>query len=424
MPNEESTARGAMTAAVFIFLAVLLVCPGMLLCVPSWSFRFFETGTIVLVTAGAALLFPQRVMAVCDHLPRGLLIAGGVLLGIGVWHGVRHTGQYNAAETGELFLTVAVPFAVCVFARELKRLLPWYLTLFWLIDVVLGFVQYYGLHWFLFGLPGNINWNAAFLAVTAPFAILTAWKWCPSEENWSVNSFWRIGTLLLVAGTTVWQIALTDSRGTLLGVAAAGALWIFLKLKHRGRRLTLFAVLSVALIGSVWFTFFAPHGRILENLSRDERVFLANTTMSMIAEQPEIGFGAPSFEQEYLAFRRPEYFSMRHSAVRVDHPHNHLLYIAAGFGILGLLNLDDGAALHGDAAVLVITEFHDHCIAVDVDHDAVETGSSQNSDSDCKSRQHGGLFFFLLPLRADHKEIERAKDDDHIDNRTETGKTG
>ena len=55
MPNEESTARGAMTAAVFIFLAVLLVCPGMLLCVPSWSFRFFETGPIVLVTAGAAL---------------------------------------------------------------------------------------------------------------------------------------------------------------------------------------------------------------------------------------------------------------------------------------------------------------------------------------------------------------------------------
>jgi O-antigen ligase len=337
MPNEESTARGAMTAAVFIFLAVLLVCPGMLLCVPSWSFRFFETGTIVLVTAGAALLFPQRVLAAYDHLPRGLLIAGGILLGIGAWHGLRHSGQYNAAETGELFLTVAVPFAVCVFARELKRLLPWYLTLFWLIDVALGFVQYYGLHWFLFGLPGNINWNAAFLAVTAPFAILTAWKWCPTEDNWSVNSFWRIGSLLLVAGVTVWQIVLTDSRGTLLGVAAAGALWAFLKLGHRGRRLTLFAVLALALVGSVWFAFFTSHDRILENLSRDERVFLANTTMSMIAEQPEIGFGAPSFEQEYLNFRRPEFFSMRHSAVRIDHPHNHLLYIAASFGILGLL---------------------------------------------------------------------------------------
>ncbi len=337
MPNEEPITRSTKTAAVFIFLAVLMVCPGMLLCVPSWSFRFFETGTIVLVTAGAALLFPQRVLAVYDHLPRGLLIAGGILLGIGVWHGLRHSGQYSATETGELFLSVAVPFAVCVFARELKRLLPWYLTLFWLIGVVLGFVQYYGLGWFLFGLPGNINWNAAFLAVTAPFAILTAWKWCPSEENWNVNALWRNGTLLLVAGVTVWQIALTDSRGTLLGIAAAGALWVFLKLGHRGRRLTLFAVLALAIVGSVWFAFFTSHDRLLENLSRDERVFLANTTMSMIAEQPEIGFGAPSFEQEYLAFRRPEFFSMRHSAVRIDHPHNHLLYIAASFGILGLL---------------------------------------------------------------------------------------
>ena len=336
MPNEVPITRSTKTAAVFLFLAVLMVCPGMLLCVPSWSFRFFETGTIVLVAAGAALLFPQRILDVYDHLPRGLLIAGGILLGIGVWHGLRHSGQYSAAEMGELFLSVAVPFAVCVFARELKRLLPWYLTLFWLIDVVLGFVQYYGLHWFLFGLPGNINWNAALLAVTAPFAILTAWKWCPSEENWSVNALWRNGTLLLVAGLTVWQIALTESRGTILGIGAAGSLWVFLKLGHRGRRLTLFASLTAVIVGSLWFAFIIPHDRILENLSRDERVFLANTTMNMIAEQPEIGFGAPSFEQEYLRFRRPEFFSMRHSAVRIDHPHNHLLYVAASFGVLGL----------------------------------------------------------------------------------------
>ena len=337
MPNEESTTRSAMTAAAFIFLAALLVCPGMLLCVPSWSFRFFETGTIVLVTAGTALLFPQRVLSAYDHLPRGLLIAAGVLLGIGVWHGFRHTGQYSAAETGELFLSVAVPFGVCVFASELKRLLPWYLTLLWAIDVALGFVQYYGLHWFLFGLPGNINWNAALLAVTAPFTILTAWKWCPSEWNGAANSVWRIGSAGLVIGVTSWQIGLAESRGTMLGIAAAAALWVFLKLGHRGRRMTLFAVLAIALVGSVWIAFFAPHGRILDELSRDERVFLANTTMNMIAEQPEIGFGAPSFEQEYLRFRRPEFFSMRHSAIRVDHPHNHLLYIAASFGILGLL---------------------------------------------------------------------------------------
>ena len=331
MPNEESDSRSAVTAAAFIFLAALLVYPGMLLCVPSWSVRFFETGTIVLVSAGAALLFPKRILSMYDHLPRGLLIAAGVLLGIGAWHGIRHAGQYNAAETGELFLSVVMPFCACIFARELKRLLPWYLALIWLIDVILGFIQYYGLHWFLFGLPQNINWNAALLAVTAPFAILTV-------RRRIRNAACGIAAIIAITGVTIWQIALTESRGTLLGIAAAGSLWSFLKLRRRGlRRLALFSVLTAAIIGSLWFAFFAPHGRILDELSRDERVFLANTTMTMIAEQPEIGFGAPSFEQEYLRFRRPEFFSMRHSAVRIDHPHNHLLYVAASSGILGLL---------------------------------------------------------------------------------------
>ena len=337
MPNEDSTSRSAFTAAAFILLAAMLVCPGMLLCVPSWSFRFFETGTIVLVATGAALLFPQRVMFLREHLPHGLKIAAATLFFIGLWHWIRHAGQYNAAETGELFLTALFPFCVCIFAREIRRLLPWFLTAFWLIDAILGFIQYYGLHWFLFGMPGNINWNAALLAVTAPFAILTAWKWSPSERNWTANSIWRIGSGGIVAGVTIWQIALTESRGTVLGIAAAGALWAFLKAGRRIRHIALFAVLTLTIVGSLWFSFFAPHDPILEELSRDERVFLAGTTVNMIAERPKLGFGAPSFEQEYLRFRRPEFFSMRHSAVRVDHPHNHLLYIAAGSGILGLI---------------------------------------------------------------------------------------
>ena len=337
MPNEEKSSRSAVTAAAFILLAVLLVCPGMLLCVSSWSFRFFETGTIVLAIIGTALLFPQRILALRDHLPRGLIIAGGTLLAIGLWHGLRHAGQYNAAETGELFLTAVVPFCICIFAREIKRLLPWYLTLFWALDVVLGFIQYYGNGWFLFGLPQNFNWNAAFLAVTAPFAILTAWKWTPSEWNWTVNSFWRIGTLLLVAGVTVWQIALTSSRGTVLGILTAGGLWVFLKLGQRGRQRILFVVLTLTIVGSLWFAFIVPHDRISEELSRDERVFLFHTTLGMIGERPKLGFGAPSFEQEYIRFRTPEFYSMRHSAPRIDHPHNHLLYVAASFGILGLL---------------------------------------------------------------------------------------
>lgn len=337
MPNEESSSRKTVAAAGFILLAFMMVSPGLLLCAPSWTFRFFETGTIVLAATGISLMFPRRVLSLRDHLPRGLLIAAGTLLAIGLWHGIRNAGRYNAAETGELFLTALFPFCVCVFAREIRRFLPWCLTFLWLIDIVLGFIQYYGLHWFLFGLPQNINWNASFLAVSAPFAILTAWRRSPSGRNRSANSLWRIGSAVFVVAVTLWQIALTESRGAILGILAAGALWGFLKLSQKGRRVTLFAGLTLAIVGSFWLAFFAPHDRILEQLSRDERVYMANTTVDMIADRPNFGFGAPSFMQEYLRFRTPEFFAMRHSAATVEHPHNHPLYIAASFGILGLI---------------------------------------------------------------------------------------
>ena len=331
MQNGNTSSRNTAAAAAFILLASMLVRPGWLLCVPSWWIFFFGTGTIVLASAGTALLFPRRTLSVLDHLPRGLTIAAGTLLAIGIWHGIRHAGLYSADETGELFLTAVFPFCICVFAREIRRFLPWYLTILWLIDVILGPVQSCcGPEKFFFGLPGNVNLNASFLAVTAPFAILCVRRTVP-------NPSWRIALSVLVAGVTLWEFSQLDSRGAVLGILTAAALWGFLKTGRRGRQTALFTVLTLTIIGSLWLAFFAPHERILEYLSRDERVFLAHTTVDMILERPKLGFGAPSFPQEYLRFRAPEFFSMRHSSMWVEHPHNQLLYIAASFGILGLL---------------------------------------------------------------------------------------
>ena len=330
MPNESPLARNAMTAAAAMLLAVLLGHPGMLLCVPPWMVLFFESGAAVLAITGIALLFPRTIQRTRERLPHGLVLAMLLLFGVGLWHGIRHAGRYSIAETGELFLISTVPFCICAFAAEIKRYLAWFLTLFWLLDAVNGFIQYYGLGWHLFGMAQNINWNAALLAVTAPFAILTVLRTIKRKPL-------RLELSAIVVGVTLWQIALTESRGAVLGVVAAGALWGFLKLGHRGRRITLFSILTAAIVGSLWFGLMMPHDAIVRELSVDERVFLANTTVNMIAEHPNLGVGGPSFETEYLPFRRPEFFAMRHSAVRIDHPHNQPLFIAASFGLLGLL---------------------------------------------------------------------------------------
>jgi len=330
MPNESPLARNTMTAAAAMLLVVLLGHPGMLLCVPTWTVLFFESGAAVLAITGIVLLFPRTIQRTRERLPHGLVLAMLLLFGVGLWHAVRHAGRYSIAETGELFLISTVPFCICAFAAEIKRYLAWFLTLFWLLDAVNGFIQYYGLGWHLFGMAQNINWNAALLAVTAPFAVLTVLRSIRRRPL-------RLELSAIVVGVTVWQIALTESRGAVLGIIVAGALWGFLKLGRRGRRTTLFGILTAAIVGSLWFGLMTPHDAIIRELSVDERVFLANTTVNMIAEHPNLGVGGPSFETEYLPFRRPEFFAMRHSAARIDHPHNEPLFVAASFGLLGLL---------------------------------------------------------------------------------------
>ena len=330
MPQEGTATRSQQTAAAVMLLAILLGYPGLLLCVPTWSVLFFESGTAALVIVGAALLFPRVLKRTRERLPHGLVVAAEILLAIGLWHWFRHIGRYSAAETGELFLISAVPFCFCAFAPEIKRYLTWYLALFWLLDVVNGFIQYYGLGWHLFGMAQNINWNAAMLAVTAPFAVLAVLRIVRQPSR-------RIAPAAAVVGVTLWQIALTESRGTALGILCAASLWGILKLGKRGRRITLFAVLTAVIVGSIWFALIIPHDAIVRELSVDERVFLADSTVTMIAEHPNLGVGGPSFETEYLPFRRPEFFSMRYSASRVDHPHNQPLYVAASYGLLGLL---------------------------------------------------------------------------------------
>lgn len=74
----------------------------------------------------------------------------------------------------------------------------------------------------------------------------------------------------------------------------------------------------------------------IPDIMRNDRVFLYSQTLHMIADAPISGHGIPSFEQAFLPFRTADYFTLRHSAGRIDHPHNHLLFIAAGTGLAGL----------------------------------------------------------------------------------------
>ncbi len=320
----------------YLFPAVLLASP--LLLFPGISVgtgmpaEWFGTGLVVAISIGALLCAPARFADVLERAPRILTIAFCLFAGIAAWHGVRHGGVYSWRESASLLVWLFPPLAVCSFAEETKRLLTPALAILWVWDAALSVLHVAGQGSLPFGIPQNVNWNAAFLAATAPFA-LTALR--QAIRNVALHRIFIVAVVTI----TVILILLAGSKGAFLSLAVAAILtpWdtIF---PHRARaiRISIRIVLAFCAAAAVLLIAW-KRDAIADCLSRDERIYLAKTTATMIAEKPLLGHGAPSFEQEYLPFRTPEYFLMRHPAIRTDHPHNETLFVAAGFGFLGLI---------------------------------------------------------------------------------------
>lgn len=312
------------------FVLLFLVYPGMFCCVPTWNYTFFEAGTIVWMMTALLFFRSKRISETWLRLPREFELAFLVLLGIQCFHFFAHANSYTWQEKGMLFMTTAVPFTACIFAKGFSRLLVPCLAFCWIHNVIFSLVQYYGFHWMLFGLPLNINWNAAYLAVTAPFTVL----WCLRLH---LDRRVRIALSVIVSLVTLWLVALTESRGCALAVVC---ILIFLAFRYtpaKKRLYVLEGLLGLLLLGVVSYMLFAPEGTLMNILERDERIYFIKSTVHMIAGRPVFGYGGPSFETEYLNYRTPEFFTLIHSAVRVDHPHNHFLYTAACVGIAGLI---------------------------------------------------------------------------------------
>ncbi|GEM_PF-4994003 len=316
---------------IIFFLLIMLVYPGMIFCVEQWNVMFFEAGTIILLIAGLMLFHPMKLFLSWKHLPSGLRLAYLILFGLAAYHMGIHQKTYMFQEKGLLFLTTLLPLSVCCFASGFLSMITPALSFLWLHDAIFSYIEYYGLHWHAFGLPQNVNWNASYLAATAPFAVLWCWRLK------KIPRVLRVLTASVIIAATLLMVFLTQSRGAALAILLVMGCLAFLYVPQKFRLSLLLGILGFALIGSIVFSIKMPMDKLTDYLARDERLYFARTTMDMIIQRPLCGYGGPSFETEYLPFRTADFFTMRYSAARVDHPHNHFLYMAASFGLIGLL---------------------------------------------------------------------------------------
>lgn len=313
--------------AILISATLFLTAPNLLAVWPyHWQIFFFSTGTAALLALGLCCFAPLRLTQTSFSLT--FKTAAAVLTGIVLWQLLRHR-EYSISEAGRCFAYLSLPLFGCLYRKELETLMPWCAGLLWLFTCAVSVVQYFDNARICAGLPMNINWNAALITATMPFALLCAYRLCRNK-----TIFWSAAVFIgAISGFLFFQI---DSDGAKLALAAALVLCAILSLPVLAtRKKIFFGLISAALLGAV-LILAVKKAEFQEYVRHDDRSYFYQTTPRMIAEKPWFGHGIASFEQAYLPYRSADYFTKTFCADRVNHPHNHLLFMAAGLGVAGL----------------------------------------------------------------------------------------
>ena len=330
LQSEPRDKRHIIPPLIFL-VALFLIYPNRtVLFAPHWIIFAFSTASLSIFCAGACLFVPDRVRDLFRALPRWFKYAMLFFALIAGLHTAKNIATYSLAEIARSFSYLTIPLFACLYRDELKKLLPWAMALLWLLTLGQSFVERFMLDTdVLAGLPMNRNWNASLILITTPFAVLVTFRRADSI-------FKRFLLLLGIVLPSVYVLMVCNSLAVYL--ALPGALYLFFLMNRKHWKIFLIsgiALLLTALSGFFICKTYLPAFRNF--LEKEDRVVFYTAAVRMIADAPVSGYGIPSFEQEFIPYiRTPEYFLCTHAADMVNHPHNHLLFMAAGMGLAGL----------------------------------------------------------------------------------------
>ena len=307
--------------AAFLFMLALVF-----LYRPIMSAGFFDWAGITIFSQGLfVLLALSLILFRWETLRRTLLntdwctkICAGLFLVLGLMHWLAG-GHYRPEYLGLSLFWCVIPMFGAVYRNDLERKLPTALGFFWLANVIVCiWTESTGNN--MFGITGNWNWSAILMLISFPFALRCIPQYCKGR-NIYLTLMWIVTLVLMVY---------LQSRAMMFSAVAAGAFWIFLKFR-KARICLVAAALLLIVAGAVVTTRVYPE-QTQGFLKNEIRTEIWKGTVDMIKDVPS-GVGVVTFENTYIPYRTIEYFKHHHAALRDNHPHNEILYIAATLGI-------------------------------------------------------------------------------------------
>lgn len=289
--------------------------------------------SVLALLAGGAIIaaFPVLKPLLRQHWPvRFLLTASGLGCLVVLAQQLLFGFQVGSLLSG--LACFLIPVAGLLLARELRRLLPCFLAVLFLVSAAITFREMLT-EKFAVGLAGNWNWNWTLLTVSVPALVF----FLPDRRF----RLWLGG--FLAAAVAIGQFGLCgaySSRGSLMaGVAAA--FWIVLAdFLHRRpgvrRHFAVLAVVVVLAAGSVIYCG-VRSGYFAERLPEENRLMLWQGSLALGEEHGLIGVGHDRYEGEIAPYLPESYFDSDFASDRHPHPHNEFLFYWCGFGAAGVL---------------------------------------------------------------------------------------
>ena len=236
------------------------------------------------------------------------------------------------------FVWIAVPLFVVLYHRHIGELLPYFMALLWMLNcwqIVAEQVWCWNSR--MIGVTGNNNWSAALMIVSTAFLLQLIWV---KVSGWKVKQRNACFTTLALPISLIAVIILYRlySKGANISLLAAAILMLLIyygKWQQRSFKI----ILLLAGICTVFIlVFIVRSDGFASFVARDVRLPLWTGALRLILDNSINGVSPVAFESGFAPYVPVDYY-LRGSiaALRNVHPHSHLLYFAASFGLIATI---------------------------------------------------------------------------------------
>ena len=343
IPDLKQQKRSFLLTSLFLFCSMLWNLGIYTVLDRARYLPFFTAGALAFLALGMIVqaspeFQPMRRFMLIAATGFGLVMLVQILM---------HVPGLTLARVGEMLWWIVIPALAYTHCRAFRKLLPFYVLTIGCYGLIFFEARDLRRFWNA-GITGNVNWTAALALMTMIFL-----GWFIFDRLARCKSAGRKKMILVlgIAGELMlfWQFFKIGSKGAFLAAGITALLFFFLRSGARTRKILVGLALLGLLAGSFWAVKHTESiGRFIND---DGRVIFWENAAALIADHPLFGVGQSSFENEYMRYRKADYFFILNPAARSNHPHSHLLFMAGSWGIIGLVLW--GILLFAPLAVLI-----------------------------------------------------------------------